>query len=95
MAFEIHKVGLPGRTMSTISLGLPDSLHKQLRELAQREGVSINQLAASLGEKMAALMTADYLEQRAKCVNRHKFENPLAEVKIPRRSISINCDFPF
>ena len=42
--------------MSRISLRLPDSLHKQLRALAQKEGISINQLAASaLSEKMAAL----------------------------------------
>lgn len=30
--------------MSTISLRLPDSLHKQGRKLAQKESVSINQL---------------------------------------------------
>ena len=56
------------RKMSTLSLRLPESLHKQLRELAKKEGVSINQLATSaLGEKIAALMTEDYLEQRAPC----------------------------
>ena len=41
-------------------------MHKQLRELAKREGVSINQLtAAAVAEKIAALMTEEYLEQRA------------------------------
>jgi predicted HicB family RNase H-like nuclease len=30
--------------MSTISLRLPDSLHKQVRKLAEQESVSINQL---------------------------------------------------
>lgn len=30
--------------MSTISLRLPDSLHKQVRKLAEKESVSINQL---------------------------------------------------
>jgi hypothetical protein len=29
--------------MSTISLRLPESLHKQARELAEKEGISINQ----------------------------------------------------
>jgi hypothetical protein len=68
--------------MSTLSLRLPESLHKQLRELAQSEGISINQLAASaLGEKMAALMTQDYLEQRAQRGSRDKFEKVLAKVK--------------
>lgn len=68
--------------MSTLSLRLPESLHKQLRELAQKEGISINQLAASaLGEKMAALMTQDYLEQRAQRGSRSKFEKALSKVK--------------
>ncbi len=29
--------------MSTLSLRLPESLHKQVRELAKKEGISINQ----------------------------------------------------
>ena len=38
--------------MSTISLPLPESLHRQARELAEQEGISINQLiATSLAEK--------------------------------------------
>ena len=68
--------------MSTISLRLPDSLHKELRELAKREGISINQFASSaLGEKMAALMTQDYLEQRARRGSRAKFDEALSKVK--------------
>lgn len=68
--------------MSTLSLRLPESLHKQLRELAQSEGISINQLAASaLGEKMAALMTQDYLEHRAQRGGRAQFEKALSKVK--------------
>lgn len=30
--------------MSTLSLRLPESLHRQLRVLAKKEGISINQL---------------------------------------------------
>ncbi len=68
--------------MRTLSLRIPESLHKQARELAKSEGISINQLVASaLGEKMAALMTQDYLEQRAKRGNRAAFEAALAKVK--------------
>lgn len=67
--------------MSTISLRLPDSLHKQARELAKREHVSINQLAATaLAEKIAALMTEEYLEQRAARGSREKFMAALAKV---------------
>lgn len=67
--------------MSTLSVRLPDSLHKRLRELAEREGVSINQLINSaVAEKMASLMTADYLETRAKRASRRKFKAALAKV---------------
>ena len=45
--------------MSTISLRLPESLHKRVRELAKREDVSINQLiATALAEKLSALSLA-------------------------------------
>ena len=33
--------------MSSISLRLPESLHRQARELAEREDISINQLIAT------------------------------------------------
>jgi predicted HicB family RNase H-like nuclease len=40
--------------MSASSLRIPESLHRELRELARREGVSINQLISSaVGEKLA------------------------------------------
>lgn len=68
--------------MSTLSLRLPDSLHKQLRELARQEGVSINQLAVTaLAEKMSALMTSEYLEERARRGSRSKFEAALERVE--------------
>ena len=67
--------------MSTISLRLPDSLHKQVRKLAEKEKVSINQLITlALAEKLSALMTEDYLEQRAKRGNRKKFQRAMSKV---------------
>lgn len=67
--------------MSVISLRLPDSLHKQLREAAKKEGVSINQIAASaLSEKLAAWATRDYLKERAARGSREKFDAVLAKV---------------
>lgn len=33
--------------MSTLSLQLPDSLHRGVRELAEKEGISINQFIAT------------------------------------------------
>jgi uncharacterized membrane protein YheB (UPF0754 family) len=76
--FEIDRRNI----MSTISLRLPESLHKKLRELAKAEGISINQLAASaMGEKVASLMTEQYLEERAKLGSRGRFKKALAKVR--------------
>lgn len=67
--------------MSTLSLRLPDYLHENVRELAQREGVSINQfITLAVAEKMSALMTEDYLAERAKRGSREKYEAVLAKV---------------
>jgi HicB family len=67
--------------MGALSLRLPESLHRKLGEVAEREGVSINQLISSaVAEKMSALMTEEYLEARAKRASRRKFEAVLAKV---------------
>jgi uncharacterized protein (DUF1778 family) len=64
--------------MSTISLRLPDSLHEQIRKLANVDGISINQfISTAAAEKLAALMTVDYLEKRAKRGTRRRFEAAL------------------
>jgi predicted transcriptional regulator len=68
--------------MSSISLRLSESLHKRIRELAKKEGISINQLINSaLAEKVSALMTVEYLEERAKRGSRSRFERALSKVK--------------
>jgi hypothetical protein len=57
-----------------MSLRLPESLHQRARELAQREGISINQLiATALAEKISALDTIEYLEARAARGSRQAF----------------------
>ena len=67
--------------MTTLSLRLPDYLHKSVRDLAQREGISINQLITlAVAEKMSALMTEDYLQERAARGSREKFDAVLAKV---------------
>ena len=67
--------------MSTISLRLPESLHRKARELAKSEDVSINQLiTTALAEKMSALMAADYLQERAARGDRGRFERATAKV---------------
>ena len=73
--------------MSTLSVRLPTSLHRQLRELAQKEGVSINQLiTTAVAEKMAALLTVEYLEERAARGSRARFDAVLR--KVPRREVA-------
>lgn len=58
---------------SVLSLRIPKSLHNQVRELAEEEGVSMNQFVMlALAEKVAALQTIDYLEERAKRGSREK-----------------------
>ena len=67
--------------MATMSLRLPESIHGQLRTLAKREGTSINQLVVTaVAEKLSALLTADYLEERARQGSRDVFEAVLSTV---------------
>jgi predicted transcriptional regulator len=67
--------------MSTISLRLPDYLHETVRKLAEKENISINQLITlALAEKVSALMTEEYLEDRAKRGDRNKFEQAMSKV---------------
>ncbi len=67
--------------MSTLSIRLPASLHRQLRTLAVKEGVSMNQLISSaVGEKLAALLTVDYLQERASRASRRAFDDVLRRV---------------
>jgi hypothetical protein len=64
-----------------MSLRLPESLHEKVRELADREGISINQLVTTaLAEKISALLTQEYLEARAARGSREKFLKTLGRV---------------
>jgi hypothetical protein len=67
--------------MSTLSLRLSESLHRQLSVLAKSEGISVNQLiATAAAEKLAALTTEEYLGARAKRASTKKFEAAMATV---------------
>lgn len=66
--------------MSVLSLRLPTSMHEQLRSLAEREGISINQfITLAIAEKMAAVDTRSYLQERAKRGSREKLLAVLAK----------------
>ena len=67
--------------MSTISLRLPDSLHKTARALAEKENVSLNQLITlALAEKVSALTAEEILQGRARRGNRQRFRRAMAKV---------------
>lgn len=67
--------------MSALSLRLPKSLHEQLRELAQVEGISVNQFVMlAVAEKVASISAIEYLEKRAKRGSREKFLEILSKV---------------
>jgi len=67
--------------MSTLSIRLPESLHKKIKELAEKEGVSMNQfITLAVSEKMSALLTIDYLKERAENASKQKFKNIMDQV---------------
>ncbi|MCP4195709.1 MAG: toxin-antitoxin system HicB family antitoxin [Proteobacteria bacterium] len=71
--------------MSALSLRLPNSIHRHIKEIASQEGVSINQfISAAVSEKISAIMTEDYLRQRANRADREAFRDILDSV--PNRS---------
>ncbi len=67
--------------MSALSLRLPNSIHKHIKEIAQHEGVSINQfIASAVAEKISAIMTEDYLKERAQRASTSDFTHILDNV---------------
>ena len=66
---------------STISLRIPSSYHKAIQKVAETENISMNQLIASaIGEKLSALETESYINERASRASRDKFEAALSKV---------------
>jgi hypothetical protein len=66
--------------MRVLSLRLPNSLHEQVRAMAQAEGISMNQFVAlAVAEKVAVLQASDYLAQRGRRGSREKLLAVLAK----------------
>jgi len=79
------KLGEAPRTgrfeMSALTVRLLDSLHRRLVEVAEREGVSIDQfINSAVAEKISAMMTGEYLHARAVRGARGRFAAALANV---------------
>ena len=67
--------------MGALSLRLPESIHRHIRDIAKAEGVSINQLISSaITEKISAIMTEEYLQKRANRANIKDMEAVLNKV---------------
>jgi hypothetical protein len=67
--------------MSTLSLRLPESIHRRLGEIAEQEGISINQfISSAVAEKLAALMTEEYLHERGRRASGARFDAVLAKI---------------
>jgi len=64
--------------MSALSLRLPNSLHNRVKALSLKDHVSINQFVSSaVAEKISALDTEEYIQQRA---SQSKFLRALARI---------------
>ena len=67
--------------MSTLTVELPDSLKNSIEALALVEGYSVSQFVASAaGEKLAVVLTMDYLRREASAGRREDFEKYLDAV---------------
>jgi rRNA-processing protein FCF1 len=60
--------------MTTLSVRLPTTVHRELKKLSEHEGISLNALIAiAVAEKLSALETQTILEERSKRGSREKF----------------------
>jgi hypothetical protein len=67
--------------MSALNLRLPDSIHRHIREIARRDGVSINQfITSAVAEKISAITTEEYIAERARRARGGAFSEVLDRV---------------
>jgi uncharacterized protein (DUF1778 family) len=70
--------------MSALSLRLPSSIHRHIKEIAKNEGVSINQfISSAVSEKISAISTEEYLKNRAKRAKKSDLKKILD--RVPKR----------
>jgi len=61
--------------MTALTVRLPNSVHQKIRELAERDEISVNQfIASAVSEKMASVLTLDYLKAEAAKGQRSDFD---------------------
>lgn len=67
--------------MQTIQINIPDSILRNLKKLAKKDQISIDQfVTTAVSEKISAFMTRDYLKKKAARGSKEKFMESLARV---------------
>ena len=67
--------------MSTLTIDLPDSLRKQIEDLARDEGITVGQFVArAASEKLAAIGAIEALRRDAAAGRREDFERVMNAV---------------
>jgi predicted transcriptional regulator len=67
--------------MTALTIRLPNSVHQKIKELAERDDISVNQfIASAAAEKMASVLTLDYLKSEAAKGKRSDFERYMSMV---------------
>ena len=67
--------------MTNLNVQIPESLYKQIKALATKENVPIQQLVAiALSAQVSAWMTKDYLEEKRLRGSWEKFQQVLKKV---------------
>lgn len=65
--------------MTALTVRLPNSVHQKIKMLAERDDISVNQfIASAAAEKMASVMTLDFLKGEAAKGRRVDFERYLS-----------------
>jgi len=67
--------------MSTLSIRIPDSLHKVIKKFSQEDHISINQfISSAVAEKVTAFETEKYIQNRGQIGSTEKFLSVLNSV---------------
>lgn len=67
--------------MTALTVRLPNSVHEAIKNLAKRDGISVNQfIASAAAEKMASFLTVEHLKREAAKSSRRDFATFLRKV---------------
>ncbi|MBN2036476.1 MAG: toxin-antitoxin system HicB family antitoxin [Chitinispirillaceae bacterium] len=64
-----------------MSLRIPNSIHSRVKNLAEYDGVSVNQfITVAITEKLSVMNAAEYFSEKASKGSRDKFDQVLSKV---------------